>query len=157
MHACMYMYILYVFFHIYRYFSRHRFRYMQIRTCSDNTHKYVHTYEICTMCKCTYLLVFLSEYDIIRDPLLEIRTNTYNMVHWCGAHRRSSPQLLAQARSIGSSLVLATISIILNLLLSFLPNSPPIVSFSRDAARFLCEAPSENFQSHNIVTIPIIS
>jgi hypothetical protein len=53
------------------------------------------------------------------------------------AHRRSSLPLLAKARSIGSSLVLATISI---LLLSFLPNSPPIVSFSRGAARLPCEA-----------------
>jgi hypothetical protein len=62
--------------------QRHVFRYMQILTYTDNTYKYVHTYRICTMCKCTFLFVLLSEYDTICDPLLEIRTNTYNMVHW---------------------------------------------------------------------------
>ncbi len=57
------MHVLYVYVSICRYFQRHMFRYMQILTYTNNTYKYVHTYRICTVCKCTFLFVFFNQYE----------------------------------------------------------------------------------------------
>ncbi len=42
--------------------QRHKYEYMQKRAYTYNTNTYVRTYRICTMCKCTYWIVFLVEY-----------------------------------------------------------------------------------------------
>ena len=63
--------------------QRHKYRYMQIRAYTYNTYTYVHTYRICTMCKCTYWIVFLVEYVTHFWNTNKIRTHTNNMVHWC--------------------------------------------------------------------------
>jgi hypothetical protein len=60
--------------------QRNKFRYMQILVCTYNTYTYVHTYRIWTMCKYTYLIVFLVEYVThfeIRTKYVHIRTTWF--------------------------------------------------------------------------------
>ncbi len=81
---------------------------MQIPTYADNMYKYVHTYSICTMCKCTYLFLFLSEYDAYMTTL----GNTYEYVQHGSLMVLAGIRAMCAAKAPGSRGILSRVGLL---------------------------------------------